>query len=573
MRARILIAATLVASVAWAAAPVAAPVSAQPPASGSRLVLHDVHTDVIDVQYTDGRLRLQTRIGSAPYTYKQAEEVIFQLKESSALEVPGIPEYAFIGAPGDIVWVAPEIQVDGLLFAGWDTQSLSTGVFAGDQLDLELKQVSGPGRLEMFQTGSFGEPIRIFSSTDSAYKKQAVPVHTHAHTNWVFSALGRYELTFQATATLAGGGQVASDPVSYTWVVGDSVTPAPTATELAATVADDQVTLRATVQPERAMGWIAFRNGDTSLGHAAVEDGVATLTAALAAGTHQMTAHYIPKYDNDFAASVAAPVTVTVEGPPSLSPSPSPSLSLSPSPSQSSSTSPPAAPTTTTSVCVPKTTTVPIIADGHVDVLTRLSNGRTDIFINDKDPANVVLHLMPQAATTVPGSGFDFLGSPGSKVWQIPQTQRSGIIWLGWNTESVSSPVQWSLTKVSGPGRVAVYEYSSFGQPRIIFNSGDGLPDSYTIPAGTHAHGNWAFTMQGVYKLTFRQQAGSTSDTATMTIVVGDVDPRPHAKRTTGCGPLARTGESIATVIGIGSGLLALGAVLVFALRRRRVAG
>ncbi|WP_162906984.1 TIGR03773 family transporter-associated surface protein [Allorhizocola rhizosphaerae] len=576
MRSRFVVAAMLLAGLG-----LAAPGAAQPPAGGSRLVLHDVHTDVIDMQYTDGRLRLQTRIGSTPYTYKPAEEVIFQLKEAAALQIPDEPQFGFLGAPGDTVWVAPQDPVDGLLYAGWDTQSLDSGVFADDQVQLELKGVSGPGRLEMFQVGPLGEPIRLFSSSDTSYRTQAVPVHTHAHVNWSFTALGRYELTFQAKATLAGGGQVSSDPVRYTWVVGDTVTPTSTQTQLTASVSDRQVTLTATVQPQGAVGWVDFRHAGGSLGHTNVDGGTATLTTtSLPSGTHEITAHFIPKYDNDFAPSVSAPVTVVVEGPPtSVSPSASPSRSpsASPSPSTSQTPSPSATttpPTSTSPACIPTTVNLPIVDNGHADIASRIVNGRIDIGVKTdavRDPADVVLHLKPAAAITLP-AGFEFLGPAGSTIWQIPQTQRSGIIWLGWNTESVSSPVQWSLTKVSGPGRVAVYEYTSLGQPRIHFNSGDGLPDTFTVAAGTHAHGNWAFTKQGVYKLTFRQQSQSTSDTATVTIVVGDVDPRPHAKRTTGCGGLPRTGDSLTPILVTGTGLLAAGVVLTFVMRRRRAA-
>lgn len=50
------------------------------------------------------------------------------------------------------------------------------------------------------------------------------------------------------------------------------------------------------------------------------------------------------------------------------------------------------------------------------------------------------------------------------------------------------------------------------------------------IPVGTHAHGNWGFTAEGVYRLRLTQTAtlaggGRSSDTETLIIAVGDVDP------------------------------------------------
>lgn len=567
----------------------ALPARAQAPPSEKRLVLNDVHTDAVDVRFEAGQLRLQTRIGEPPYEYAAADEVIFQLKDvpESALEVPDDPAFAFLGDAGDPIWIAPQTQDPALLFAGWDTQGLTTGVFAGDAVELELVSVTGPGRLEVFQTGDFGEVVRVFSGTDPAHKTLTMPVHTHAHGNWVFTALGRYELTFRARATLAGGGAVVSAPTTYTWVVGD-VIPVDSAVSLAATQAQPGVTLTATVQPGHAPGWVSFREGSTELGFAAVSGGNATFTtSALAPGEHQLTAHFIPKYDNDFAPSVSAPVTVVVSGPPA-SPTPTASPSASPTPSPSTSPSPSttnAAPVTTTPACVPGVSYVPVLSDGHVDVATRVVNGRLDLVVKDgtkagttswRDPGDVVLHVKPQAAASVPSGPFGFLGSPGSTIWQIPQTQRSGVLWLGWNTEAVSSAVSWSLTKVSGPGRAVIYEYATFGQPRVLFNSGDGLPDQYTIGAGTHAHGNWAFTKQGVYRLTFTQRAtlsgGQSSDTEVVTVVVGSTDPKPVAKRTSGCG-LASTGDSITGIAIVGGGFLLGGMALVgLSLWRRRKA-
>lgn len=143
-----------------------------------------------------------------------------------------------------------------------------------------------------------------------------------------------------------------------------------------------------------------------------------------------------------------------------------------------------------------------------------------------RDPAAVTIRLTSAAGTTSPGGAFGFLGPKGTPVWQIPQTQKEGVIWLGWNTEELKpgqvpgNAVTWRLDKVTGPGRVSVFEFNSFGQPQIIFNSADGLPDTYSIPIGTHAHGNWSFTNPGTYNLTFTHSTPTSHNTNTLRIVV-----------------------------------------------------
>jgi putative ABC transporter-associated repeat protein len=231
-----------------------------------------------------------------------------------------------------------------------------------------------------------------------------------------------------------------------------------------------------------------------------------------------------------------------------------------------------------------------------VDYGTRLVNGRLVSQVKDgtvagvttwRSPSQVVFHLKQAAATTVPAGPFSFLGPVSSTIWQIPQTQQQGILWAGWNTEElttaqVTGPVTWRLTAVNGPGNLAIYEYDSFGQPIIIFNSGDGLPDSYAIALGTHAHGNWAFTKAGAYRLTFTQSAklasgADVSDTQVVTFAVGNTDANALLPRTTsgscgGGGRLPTTGMSLTTPLLAGAGLLTVGAAIVAAtaVRRRR---
>jgi putative ABC transporter-associated repeat protein len=179
------------------------------------------------------------------------------------------------------------------------------------------------------------------------------------------------------------------------------------------------------------------------------------------------------------------------------------------------------------------------LSDGHVDAgSARLVGGKLRAYVKDsttgrvtwREPGGVVMRVVDRAKARLP-KGMDFVGRAGESVWMIPQVQKRGVIWVGWNTEEIKSSqirggVSWKLTSVTGPGRVVLFQTGSFGDHRVFFNSGRGLPQSVSIPPGTHAHGNWAFTAKGTYRMRFtmsvRSRAGKTlSDSATLTYRVG----------------------------------------------------
>ncbi len=186
-----------------------------------------------------------------------------------------------------------------------------------------------------------------------------------------------------------------------------------------------------------------------------------------------------------------------------------------------------------------------ILNDGHVDVASLLDVAVLDTKIKDdtsggepvyRDPEQTVLQLLPGAKTTVGGSGqFAFLGAVGAPLWQVGQTQQSGLIWPGWSTESIAPAattggIEWTLDAVDGPGRFSIYQVVGFGDVAHVLSSTQ-LGTPYTIPKATHAHGNWAFTAEGVYCLAMTRSAtlaggGRVSDSFTLAVAVGEVDPR-----------------------------------------------
>ncbi|MFD0316276.1 choice-of-anchor M domain-containing protein [Streptomyces flavalbus] len=265
----------------------------------------------------------------------------------------------------------------------------------------------------------------------------------------------------------------------------------------------------------------------------------------------------------------------------------------------------------------PVVSTPKVIDEGHVDIAARVVDRRMQIHVKDgtvsgkttwREPSSVVLHVRPAARNTLPDSDdFAFLGDPGDPVWLLDQVQQDGLLWPGWSTDNIDAGVTkggvtFSLTDVKGPGTVALYTYDAMSGATVLFNSGDGVPDGFDVPANTHAHGGWAFTAEGTYRLTVRMSGKladgtAVSDTETLTFVVGDEDPGAvepgggsgGASSAPGSvasgdggspaaapadGSMASTGAGDAPLVGgVAAALAALGAVFVTVARRRRGRG
>ncbi|WP_435108358.1 choice-of-anchor M domain-containing protein [Nocardiopsis synnemataformans] len=177
--------------------------------------------------------------------------------------------------------------------------------------------------------------------------------------------------------------------------------------------------------------------------------------------------------------------------------------------------------------------------DGHVDVAGRVIDGDLELSVKDGTRSgtttwrtldSAVLEVAADARQEWPsGSSYDFLTEAGADVWMIPQVQRQGVVWAGWNTEEITSgqvdgQVTWTLHGVRGPGGFALFSTSSFGSPEVLFDGSEGA-NSFEVPLGTHAHGNWAFAATGSYELDFEMSATLTggervSDTGTLRVTV-----------------------------------------------------
>ena len=188
-----------------------------------------------------------------------------------------------------------------------------------------------------------------------------------------------------------------------------------------------------------------------------------------------------------------------------------------------------------------------VLSAGHVDAIAptvrdggialRVLDGTAGGMPVTREPGDVLLHVKPQARTIVPEGlppSFAFLGAPGSDVWILPQLQDPDLLWAGWSSESMPSGIfredrlEWTLNRVDGPGPVQLYDTNGIGEPRLFFNSADGLPDTERRPVGAHAHFNWVFHDPGVYTLNFSVSGERTDGTSTQAyaeyrVFVGDL--------------------------------------------------
>ncbi|GAA1695771.1 hypothetical protein GCM10009808_11250 [Microbacterium sediminicola] len=285
------------------------------PAPTEYRVLADIHTDAVSTFLDDGQLTLATKadVDEGNHTRFEAEDVWFHVNNDAKMSWPA--GYEFVAAEGADVWLAPEVQNYATLWPGFSTESVLSGTFDDNLTTLTLVDVTGPGDVELWTSGVFGDPNRFWSS-DEDLTELVLNANQHMHANWAFTAAGTYEITVRADATIAGTPQ--TDTATYTFIIGDLPEQVSTTTTMhldgaSSVVVGAAAEFHASVEPSSAEGYVEFREGETVLGYEEVVDGEAEFeTAALTIGTHTVTAHFVPETSNLWTASASSAVDVTV---------------------------------------------------------------------------------------------------------------------------------------------------------------------------------------------------------------------------------------------------------------------
>jgi surface-anchored protein len=178
----------------------------------------------------------------------------------------------------------------------------------------------------------------------------------------------------------------------------------------------------------------------------------------------------------------------------------------------------------------------PRLTTGHLDIAVGYEDGDFTLTLHDDTTdtgyaANQAIVIVAASAqTTVPDDPlFGFLGAPNVLVWILPEVQNPNLAFLGFGADDLptgvfsNDTVRVRLVKVTGPGKLALYNLDAFGAPRLVMNTRDGIysNDRIDMIAGGDAHQNFAFSRPGVYHVTFQ---------ATGTLLDGTVI---HTKNTT----------------------------------------
>lgn len=185
-----------------------------PAAQAFTTVLDVDHAD-LGIGYENGVWDLHVHDDLGEY---EASETLLVAKAASQTSRPAGSQWDFIGAAaGAPIWVLPQVENTNLLFLGIAAEEVSSGIFAGELLNVDLVAVRGAGHFSLFQADTFGNPVVSWTSANGLSSSDTVQVGVggHAHYNWVFTAPGRYELDVVARGTLVTGGTTSSPVTTY----------------------------------------------------------------------------------------------------------------------------------------------------------------------------------------------------------------------------------------------------------------------------------------------------------------------------------------------------------------------
>ncbi|MDX3746515.1 choice-of-anchor M domain-containing protein [Streptomyces sp. AK08-02] len=183
-----------------------------------------------------------------------------------------------------------------------------------------------------------------------------------------------------------------------------------------------------------------------------------------------------------------------------------------------------------------------VLDEGEFDLTPRVVDGKLELQIDDRgsgttvvrEPSDVVLHAVQSSLQSTLDPVAVALGTTNMDTWQLNGWEAENIFAPepGWNGTRAGGDTEVSLSGYEGPGDFGMASYTremdSMDAPAIPYlGSVSSVQRTFTLPSDEQRLlPVWQFTNEGVYRLTFTVTGGSSTDTETLAVVVGDdVDP------------------------------------------------
>ncbi|NEC92334.1 choice-of-anchor M domain-containing protein [Streptomyces sp. SID12501] len=183
-----------------------------------------------------------------------------------------------------------------------------------------------------------------------------------------------------------------------------------------------------------------------------------------------------------------------------------------------------------------------VLDEGEFDLTPRVVDGKLELQIDDRgsgttvvrEPSDVVLHAVQSSLQSTLDPVAVALGTTNMDTWQLNGWEAENIFAPepGWNGTQAGGATEVTLSGYEGPGDFGMAAYTremdSMDAPAIPYlGSVASVQRTFTLPSDEQRLlPVWQFTKEGVYRLTFTVTGGSSTDTETLAVVVGDdVDP------------------------------------------------
>ncbi|RRD61868.1 choice-of-anchor M domain-containing protein [Leucobacter sp. OH1287] len=191
---------------------------------GDRILIQQGHLDIA-AEYSDGlqlKLHDDSRTVGNGSAVRYLDEVAIAVSDDAIINrLPhNIAQWAGIIDEGKSNWILPQAQKAGLPWPGYSTELIGRDQIPGN-LNLEILEFSGPGRMALFSEGGLGEaPQLLLGTAEGQPRSFEIDGRVHAHAGWSFNKPGEYWVSLRYTAVNAAGQLEASVPAELIFVVG-----------------------------------------------------------------------------------------------------------------------------------------------------------------------------------------------------------------------------------------------------------------------------------------------------------------------------------------------------------------